>query len=102
MCPTMKYVSWMKTSTGVEAMKIPDSPPMINIETNERAISIGVVNVMLPPQTVPSQLKTLMADGTAMTIVEIMNVVPRIGFMPLWNMWCPHTIQPSPAIPMIE
>jgi hypothetical protein len=75
---------------------------MTNIETNDSALSIGVVNWMLPPQSVPSQLNVLMADGTAMTIVEIMKVVPRIGFMPLWNMWCPHTIQPSPAIPIIE
>src|SRR5512141_3102447 len=102
MWPTMKYVSWMKMSTGVDAMKIPERPPITNIATNEMAFSIGVVNRMEPPQSVPSQLKVLMADGTAMTIVEIMNVVPRIGFMPLWNMWCPHTIQPRPAIPMME
>ena len=31
-------------STGVAAIKIPDSPPMINMETNERANSIDVVN----------------------------------------------------------
>ena len=39
----MKYVSWMKMSTGVAAMKIPDRPPMMNIETNERANSMAVV-----------------------------------------------------------
>ena len=43
----MKYVSWMKMSTGVAAMKMPDSPPMMNIDTNDRANSIGVVNWML-------------------------------------------------------
>ena len=57
---------------------------------------------MLPPQSVPSQLNVLMAEGTAMTIVEIMNVVPRIGFMPLWNMWWPQTMKPRPAMPHIE
>src|SRR5687767_13009857 len=102
MCPTMKYVSWMKMSTGVEAMKIPERPPMTNIETNASAFSIGVVNRIEPPHSVPSQLNVLIADGTAMTIVEIMKVVPRIGFMPLMNMWCPHTIQPRPAMPRIE
>ena len=102
MCPTMKYVSWMKMSTGVEAMKMPDRPPMTNIETNDRAFSMGVVKRMLPPHSVPSQLNVLMADGTAMTIVEIMNVVPRIGFMPLWNMWWPQTMKPRPAMPHIE
>src|SRR5215813_9726129 len=102
MCPTMKYVSWMKTSTGVDAMNTPDNPPMTNIDTNEIAMSIGVVKRMLPPHTVPSQLKVLIAEGTAMTIVEIMNVVPSSGFMPDWNMWWPHTIQPRPAMPIIE
>ena len=64
----------MKMSTGVAAMKMPDSPPMMNIDTNARANSIGVVNWMLPPQTVPSQLKTFTALGRAIIIVEIMNV----------------------------
>src|SRR6266496_2287751 len=92
----------MKMSTGVEAMKIPESPPMTNIATKEQAFNIGVVKWMSPPQRVPSQLNVLIAEGTAMTIVEIMNVVPRSGFMPLWNMWCPQTMNPRPAIPMIE
>jgi hypothetical protein len=92
----------MKMSTGVDAMKIPDSPPITNIDTKASAFSIGVVKRIEPPHSVPSQLKTLMADGTAMTIVEIMKVVPRIGFIPLWKIWWPHTIQPSPAIPRIE
>src|SRR4029077_5355086 len=102
MCPTMKYVSWMKMSTGVEAMKMPDRPPMTNIETNDSEFNMGVVMWMVPPHSVPSQLNVLMAEGTAMTIVEIMNVVPRIGFMPLWNMWWPHTIHDRKAMPIIE
>src|SRR5262245_29087129 len=92
----------MKMSTGVEAMNTPERPPMTNIATKERALSIGVVKWMSPPQTVPSQLNVFMADGTAMTIVESMKVVPRIGFMPLWNMWWPQTMNPRPAIPIIE
>src|ERR1700731_2001195 len=87
----------MKMSTGVEAMKMPDRPPMTNMATKERAFNIGVVNRMLPPQ-----LNVLIADGTAMTIVEIMKVVPSSGFMPLWNMWWPQTMKPRPAIPIIE
>src|SRR5215471_10300331 len=101
MCPTMKYVSWMKMSTGVDAMKTPDSPPMTNIDTKDSAFNIGVVKWTSPPHTVPSQLNVLIAEGTAMTIVEIMNVVPSNGFMPLWNMWWPQTMNPSPAIPHI-
>src|ERR1700682_6853822 len=92
----------MKIAAGVEAMNMPDRPPMTNMATKERAFNIGVVNRMLPPQRVPSQLNVLIADGTAMTIVEIMKVVPSSGFMPLWNMWWPQTMKPRPAIPLIE
>src|SRR5512135_1083200 len=92
----------MKMSTGVEAMNTPESPPMTNIATKLRAFSIGVVKWMSPRHSVPSQLNVLMAEGTAMTIVEIMNVVPSSGFMPLWNMWWPQTMNPRPAMPHIE
>src|SRR5262245_30125846 len=91
----------MYMSTGVEAMKMPDSPPMVNIATKAMPLSIGVVKWMLPFHMVPSQLNTLMADGTAITMVATMNVVPRRGFMPDWNMWWPHTIQPRKAMPMM-
>ena len=67
-------------------MKIPDSPPMMNIDTNDRANSMAVVKRMLPPHTVPSQLKVLMALGSAIIIVETMKVMPRAGFMPDMNM----------------
>ncbi len=92
----------MKMSTGVDAMKMPDSPPITNIDTKARAFSIGVVKWMLPPHSVPSQLKVLIAEGTAMTIVVIMKVMPSAGFMPLWNMWWPHTIQLRNAMAIIE
>src|SRR5262252_9599872 len=102
MCATMKYVSWMKMSTGVLAMKMPDSPPITNIDTKPIANIMGVVKRMFPPQSVPSQLNVLIADGIAMTMVDVMNALPSIGCMPLWNMWCPHTTQERPAIAMIE
>src|SRR5262245_65567927 len=92
----------MKMSTGVDAMYIPDSPPITNIDPKPMANSMGVVKRMLPRQSVPSQLKVLMADGTAMTIVDIMKLVPSAGLMPLWNMWWPHTIQERPAMLIIE
>src|SRR3954453_79131 len=92
----------MKMSTGVAAMKMPDKPPMMNIDTNDRAKSMGVVNRRLPPHTVPIQLKTLIALGKAIIMVDTMNVMPRAGFMPEMNMWCPHTMKPSPAMPAIE
>ena len=49
----------------------------------------------------PSQLNTLMAEGRAIIIVESMNVAPKAGFMPDWNMWWPQTMKPSPAMPAI-
>ena len=88
----------MGMSTGAEAMKMPDRPPMMNIDTNATAWSIGTSKWRSPRHNVPIQLNTLMADGTAMMIVEIMKLVPSSGFMPLWNMWWPHTIQPRNAI----
>ena len=87
MCATMKYELWTKRSTGVEAMKMPLSPPMTNIETKARAKSIGVVNSIEPRHTVPIQLKVLMAEGTAMIMVETEKAAPRVRFMPLTNIW---------------
>ena len=92
----------MKISTGVAAIKIPDKPPMTNIETNDNENNIGVVNSIFPPQIVPSQLKTFTAEGNAIIIVETIKVIPSIGFMPETNIWCPQTIKPKPAIPEIE
>ena len=76
----------MKMSTGVAAMKMPLRPPITNIDTNASACSIGVVKRMSPPHSVPSQLNVLIADGTAITIVVVMNAMPRVGFIPDWNM----------------
>jgi len=59
---------------------------MRNIDTKASALSIGVVKWICPPHKVPSQLNTLMADGTPITMVEIMKLVPSAGFIPLWNM----------------
>src|SRR5438445_360298 len=92
----------MKMSTGVDAMKMPLRPPMMNDDTKAMAWSIAEVKRIEPRQSVPSQLNVLMADGTAITMVEAMKALPSAGFMPLWNMWWPQTMKPSPAMPMIE
>jgi hypothetical protein len=77
----------MNRSTGVEAMKMPLRPPMTNIETKAKAKHIAAVNSIDPRHTVPSQLKTLMAEGTAMNIVDTENAALSVRFMPLTNMW---------------
>ncbi len=98
----MKYVWWMNMSTGVEAMKMPLNPPMTNMLTNASEKHIGVVNRIEPFQIVPIQLNTLMAEGTAMTIVESENAAESTMFMPETNMWWPHTMKPRKPMAMIE
>ena len=48
------------------------------------------------------QLNVFTALGKAINIVETMNVMPSIAFMPDMNIWCPHTMKPRPAIPATE
>src|SRR5688572_27671918 len=92
----------MKMSTGVAAMKMPDRPPMMNIDTNDSAQSVGTSKRIDPRQIVPSQLKTLMELGSAIIIVDTMKAVARSGCMPEMNMWCAQTMKPRPAMPAIE
>ena len=64
-------------------MKMPLSPPITNIETKATAFIMAGVKRKEPRHIVPSQLKVLIADGTAINIVESMKVVPTVGFIPL-------------------
>ena len=89
-------------STGTAAMKIPDSPPTMNIDTNATLLSMTVLKTSRPPHIVPIQLNTFTADGRAIITVETMNVIPRAGFIPEVNMWWPHTMKPRPAMAAIE
>src|SRR6516225_3940535 len=91
----------MNRSTGVEAMKMPLRPPITNMETNADAKHIGVLKCSEPPQTVPSQLNVLIAEGTAITIVYNESGGHKTRFIPLTNMWCPQTIKPSTPIEAI-
>src|SRR5689334_17904682 len=89
----------MCTSTAVLAMKMPDRPPTTNWATKAMANIMAAVKRMLPPHKVPSQLNVLIADGTAMNIVLMANVVPSVGFMPLWNMWRDKTRSARTVMP---
>src|SRR5258705_365904 len=82
-------------------MNTPLNPPITNIATNAMACSIGTWKWMFPSHIVPSQLNTLIADGTEINSVETMNAVPMVGFIPLMNMWWPHTPQPRKPMAMI-
>ena len=83
-------------------MKIPLRPPTMNMATKPAQFNITVLNRTWPPQIVPIQLKVLIAEGKAIIIVDVMKVMPSAGFIPLVNMWCPHTMNPSPAMADIE
>src|SRR5205814_9159192 len=96
---TSLYTLSLHDALPISAMNTPDSPPMTNIPTNPIAFSIGTWKRRLPRHIVPIQLNTLMADGTEMIMVVTMNVEPSVGFMPLMNMWWPHTIQPRNPMP---
>ncbi len=60
-----------------------------------------MVNSIDPLQTVPIQLNVLMADGTAMSMVETEKAALSVRLMPLTNMWCPHTTNPRKAMAII-
>jgi hypothetical protein len=78
-------------STGAAARKMPERPPVTKRETKPMAKSMAVEKWRRPCQRVVHQLKVLMAEGRAMTMVEPMKAAPRRGCMPLTNMWWPQT-----------
>src|SRR6202047_3406452 len=98
-CATTKYPSCKYKSSDGCAKNSPERPPLTNSDTNPRANSIAQLNVILPPQSVPSQLKVLIAEGTPIVIVRIENANAEYGLIPLINMWWPHTQKPRKPIP---
>ena len=71
-------------------------------EMKPSANSIGVSKMMLPRQSVASQLKILIPVGTATSIDAIMKKPLRPVGMPTVNMWCAHTSIETNAIPSVE
>src|SRR5437867_11581571 len=87
-------------STGVEAMKMPESPPMTNIETKASAFSIGTVNCIRAPHIVPSQVKVWVADGTAVVSVVSVKGSASAGPMLVMKIWAAETSQERDAVPV--
>ena len=54
---------------------MPLSPPVTNSDTKPSANIMAVVKWILPPHSVPIQLKVLMADGTPMAMVSTENAM---------------------------
>src|ERR671936_2467987 len=98
MCATTKYVSLEWMSIGTAPRKIPERPPMTNIETKPSANSIGVEKLILPSHIVASQEKTLIPVGTAITTEVTIIGTRSQGAMPETNMWWAQTEKPSTRI----
>src|ERR1035438_7654289 len=73
--PTTKYVSWKYRSSAGCPRKMPLTPPVTKSETKPSANSMAVVKWILPPHSVPIQLKVLMAEGTPMHMVKHQRVI---------------------------
>ena len=102
MCATMKYVSEAAMSIGTEPRKMPERPPITNIDTKPSAHSMGVVSRIFPSHSVASHEKTLIPVGTAISSVEIIIGTRSQSAMPATNMWCAQTEKPSTRMPISE
>src|SRR5437660_6890787 len=71
----------------------PESPPMVNMATNPKAKSMGVLSRRSPPQVVASQFRIMMPVGTEIKMVEAAKAVLATGPNPTANMWWAHTPQ---------
>src|SRR5262245_46524849 len=85
-CAVTKYVSWKKKSSEVWPSTRPVIPPATKSDTKPIAKSIGVVKRIRAPQSVPNQLKVLIAEGTPIDNVRIEKAMAEYGLMPLINM----------------
>src|SRR2546427_9377697 len=66
------------------------------------AKSIAGVKWIRARQSVATQLNVLTAEGMAIASVVTMKAVPTRGFMPLVNMWWPHTRKLRNAMAQID
>src|SRR5262245_62921087 len=99
MCATTKYVSVACQSKGTAAVITPLIPPSVNCTMNPSANNIGVVSTTRPCHIVAIHAKIVTALGmeTVMLAAE-KNVIDSCD-MPVENMWCTHT--PNPTSPVI-
>src|SRR3989442_13740469 len=89
-------------STAGEPRKMPVRPPVTNSDTKPMAKSIAGVKWIRARQSVATQLNVLTAEGIAIASVVTMKAVPTRGFIPLVNMWWPHTRKLRNAIAQID
>src|SRR6059058_721987 len=102
MWATTKYVSDTWMSNGMTASMIPLITQSVNSVMKPSAKSIGVLRWITPLQSVASQEKILMPVGTAISIVVIIIGTRSQENIPLTNMWCAQTVNPSTTIAISE
>jgi acyl-CoA reductase-like NAD-dependent aldehyde dehydrogenase len=83
--------------TGVLAVFAPQQSSLLGLVTQIASIIAGV-NLILPFHNVVNQLKTLIAEGTAINRVSNTKTEPKNGFKPVTNMWCAQTMKDRIAI----
>src|SRR6266571_739705 len=79
----------------MDAWYTPSMPPIVNSATKPTANRRGVLRLMLPFHIVASQLKIFTPVGIATIIVMIMNGARTVTEMPVVNMWCAQTRNPT-------
>src|SRR5262245_4260585 len=102
MCATTKYVSVACQSNGTAAVITPLIPPSVNCTMNASANSIGVASTTRPCHIVAIHAKIVTALGmeTVMLAAE-KNVIDSCD-MPVENMWCTHTPNPTRPVMTVE
>src|SRR2546422_8008597 len=91
MCATMNWVSCSGMSTGVAAMKMPDSPPIVNIDTKPIAFSIGTWKRRLPRHTVRSEEHTSELQSRLHLVCRLL--LEKKKFKPCEMGFCAHLIR---------
>src|SRR5437588_6438798 len=75
---------------------------MVNRPINASAYSIGVSKWIDPLYMVAVQLKTLIAEGTAMMKLKSENTSAEYVEIPAANMWCAQTRNPKTPMATLE
>ena len=75
---------------------------MVNSARKPRQKRSGARNQRWPRQRVASQLKILIAVGTATENETTMNQPCRESGIPIVNMWCAQTSMLAKAMPIVE
>lgn len=94
-------MSWRAISNDEFDKIIPVIPPSENKKIKPRTHNNAGVSWSRAPYSVASQLNTLIPVGTAIIMVADVKYARVSVSMPTVNIWCAHTIKPSPPIEAI-